>query len=97
MVMILGTEYEIELLDEIEGNLYGLTCSDEKTIKVKISDDSTTRRTVLHEIVHAILFESGMTWLLESSPGLEEGIVRALEHGLWQAGYRRKNEKSPPG
>lgn len=43
-------------------------------------------KTVLHEVIHAILFSSGSKFQL--TPEQEESIVRALEHGLWQAGYR---------
>ena len=43
-------------------------------------------QTLLHEVIHACLFRSGSKYQLDER--LEEGIVRALEHGLYQAGYR---------
>ena len=43
----------------------------------------------LHEIIHAILFESGHSARLEHDD--EEAMVVALEHGLWLAGYRRQD------
>lgn len=43
-------------------------------------------QTLLHEVIHAILFRSGNKFQL--NPELEESVVRAMEHGLWQAGYR---------
>lgn len=47
-------------------------------------------QTLLHELIHGILFRSGGKFQLDDKQ--EEAIVRALEHGLWQAGYRLKNQ-----
>ena len=42
--------------------------------------------TLLHESVHAVLHESGLhfNWTDEFT----ESVVRALEHGLFRAGYK---------
>ena len=42
--------------------------------------------TLLHEAIHAILHEAGLhyNWTTDFS----ESVVRALEHGLWRAGFR---------
>lgn len=45
--------------------------------------------TLLHEVIHACLFRSGTKFQLDLKQ--EEGIVRALEHGIYQAGYRLTN------
>jgi hypothetical protein len=52
-------------------------------IKGDVADQS-----LLHEIIHGILFRSGSKFQIDDK--LEESIVRAMEHGLWQAGYRLK-------
>lgn len=46
--------------------------------------------TLLHEIVHAVLHESGVhfNWTDEFT----ESVVRALEHGLYRAGYKKIGE-----
>lgn len=41
---------------------------------------------LLHECIHGILFQSGNGYMLQTT--VEESIVRSLEHGLWQAGFR---------
>lgn len=43
-------------------------------------------QTLLHEVIHATLHESGIQfqWTENST----ECVVRALEHGLWRAGFR---------
>jgi predicted SprT family Zn-dependent metalloprotease len=43
-------------------------------------------QTLLHELIHGILYRSGGKFQLDDKQ--EEALVRALEHGLWQAGYR---------
>jgi hypothetical protein len=52
-------------------------------IKGDVADQS-----LLHEVIHGILFRSGSKFQIDDK--LEESIVRAMEHGLWQAGYRLK-------
>ncbi len=41
----------------------------------------------LHEILHAILFETGLTSLLPEN--VEEAVVSGLATQLWSVGYRR--------
>lgn len=49
-------------------------------------DTPTAEATLLHECIHAILHCAGTTHQLDAK--LEESLVRALETGLTQAGYR---------
>lgn len=59
--------------------LAGMFDSEKMTIFVSKSGRHNHRDTLLHEIIHAILFFSGHNELLGEK---EEAIVRALEHGL---------------
>jgi hypothetical protein len=85
---ILGRTYKIR---RRRMKYYGLLDDDLQIIWLKsgVKGDMASK-TVLHEVIHAILFSSGSKYQL--SPGQEESIVRALEHGLWQAGYRHPVE-----
>lgn len=42
--------------------------------------------TLLHEVIHGVLHESGLhfNW----TDDFTESVVRALEHGLYRAGYK---------
>lgn len=52
-----------------------------RTIKVKKSlTDDPKRSTILHEIIHSILYVSGQSERLTEEQ--EEALVLALEHGL---------------
>jgi hypothetical protein len=53
---------------------------------LKPEGDSGSDATLLHEAIHAILHEAGLhyNWTTDFS----ESVVRALEHGLWRAGFR---------
>lgn len=42
--------------------------------------------TLLHEVIHAILHESGIHFNMTTE--FTETVVRAMEHGLSRAGYR---------
>ena len=60
---------------------------DAKTIWLK-SGTTTDKAeaSLLHEVIHGILFQSGNSYQLTSNQ--EESIVRAVETGLTLAGYR---------
>ena len=36
----------------------------------------------MHEVIHGALYEAGLVFILHQHEGLEEAIVRAVEHGL---------------
>ncbi len=59
-------------------------------LKAGIKGDCACK-TLLHEVIHAILFSSGSKFQMTAEQ--EESIVRALEHGFWQAGYRLAAEQ----
>jgi hypothetical protein len=88
-LQILGTPYAVQVMYLHEGpcgQTLGLCCSSTRTLTVH-SEQSTenTARTLMHEAIHAILAESGWTHAIEE---IQEGIVTAIEAGLWQAGFR---------
>lgn len=53
---------------------------------------NVAEQSLLHEVIHGILYRSGNKFQLEE--GQEEAFVRAIEHGLWQAGYRLTDNRS---
>ena len=83
-IHILGHEYKIRRKRMKD---YAWIDYDKHTIWIRSGLYSdTTQACLLHECIHGILFRSGNGYQLNT--GQEESIVRALEHGLWQAGYR---------
>jgi hypothetical protein len=68
---------------------FALCDDDSETIWLRsgIKGD-VAEQSLLHEIIHGILFRSGSKFQLDEKQ--EEAITRALEHGLWQSGYRMK-------
>ena len=83
-VTILGREYKVRRKRMKE---FALCCDDSETIYLRsgLKGDAADQ-SLLHEVIHATLFRSGSKFQLE--PKQEESLVRALEHGIWQAGYR---------
>lgn len=78
-VTVLGHVYSIEYHDEVlAGSASGYCDNEGRTLH--ILQDESWRATLLHEMLHAILFISGHSFTF--SPGTEEALVRALEHGL---------------
>lgn len=83
-IHILGHEYKIRRKRMKD---YAWIDYDTHTIWIRSGlDADTAQSSLLHECIHGILFRSGNGYQLDKS--LEESIVRALEHGLFQAGYR---------
>ena len=81
-VTVLGTVYEIKYLDSMP-DLHGETLLTSKVININIGHESRSElvATIFHETMHAVLWESGMTSVIDDSPK-EEGIIRALENAL---------------
>lgn len=89
-VRILGETFRVEVVDQTEEvdedgtSPHGIIQFDSRVIKIK--GDLTIRqqyRTLVHEALHAVLAVSGMEELCASEE-VEEGFVRALEHGMCQ-------------
>jgi Zn-dependent peptidase ImmA (M78 family) len=71
-----------DLQDEDGTSVHGLTLCDEREIHISSElSDSEANLTLLHEVLHAALFETGHNEMLESESA-EEGMVRALSHVL---------------
>jgi len=82
-INILGTTYRITkqaLLQE-----HG-ACIPEARQIILDQDLEEPGSVLLHEVLHAILWESGHSFRLDDRD--EEALVRVLESGLWKAGYR---------
>lgn len=80
-MLILGREYRVVFRQDMED--FGQCHPDEGVLEVK-SGVPQMAATLLHETMHAILAESGLTHLLDNN--LEEAIVRAMENGLMRSG-----------
>jgi len=85
-VMILGTKFRIEypeiIQDESE-QVCGSMTGDERLIKISLKENPTELQlhsSLVHEIVHACLYVSGLSQVLDDK--LEEAVVVALEHGI---------------
>lgn len=84
----IGPSYYSVIVEPLEGNL-GL-CYGDKGI-IKIHDELTGEKkaaTVLHEIIHGIIYEGNVEGLSEK---MEERVVRAIESGL--CGFAKDNQK----
>lgn len=86
VVNVLGQPYRI-VREKIED--FGGCDSDAKIITIRKGLRSENRqKTLLHETLHAVLAESGHAF--QMGEGAEEAVVRAIENGLYQAGWRYK-------
>lgn len=84
-INVLGRDYRIAYEDLSAEQLWGEHDQDAVLIRVdKNLTDEQTRSTIVHEVVHAILFEAGLNKMLTRK--LEESICRAVEHGLFRSG-----------
>lgn len=83
-IVILGREYQIR-----RKRMRDFACCDDDTETIYLRSGlkgDAAEQSLLHEVIHGILFRSGGKFQLDERQ--EEAIVRALEHGIWQAGYR---------
>lgn len=84
-VVVLGKKIKIKrhkkLVDTTKRELFGLFDSDTMTIHLSRSPLHSEKSTLLHEILHAIMFITGQNEILEFEQ--EEAIVRAIENGLF--------------
>ena len=83
IVNILGTDYTVKLC-KMGRRDYGDCDCDKKIIRLNRDKDQKAE-SFLHEVLHAALYESGVVHQLNATEGLEENIVRAVEHGLRSA------------
>lgn len=82
-VNVLGRTYQVKFVAMGE-DTFGDCCTDKKVIRIN-QDHGDQATTLVHEVLHAILAESGLKHLLDATEGLEEALVRAIEHGLTTA------------
>lgn len=90
-VSVMGIEFQVKHPKKVDdGNAYGLTKGGDHHIEIagNLQGDAF-ERVLLHETIHAILYVSGITEILDEAK--EEAIVLALEHGLSQL-YSRHYE-----
>lgn len=88
LITVLGRTYAIQYVDL--DDTYGEHDQVDKVIRIHHSLSEEDRRaTVVHEVIHAILFESGLGQLLDGD--LEEALCRAIEHGLMGSGLIKES------
>lgn len=81
-VNILGQVFRIKYVKRLKGGL-GETRNDKRVILIKECSEAEMEATLFHEIIHAVLFISGLSFVIDpDQEGAEEAVVRALEHGL---------------
>ena len=81
--MILGKMVKINYSVDMDKDDCGEFDDSTMTISINLNrhdNEDLLKSTLLHEIIHAILFITGQNELLDSKQ--EEGLVRAIEHGL---------------
>ena len=78
---ILGREHSVQVDSISDRGEY-----DSFTATIRINENDPDKRSVLvHEAIHAILYESGLCHVLERD-NLEEAVVLAVENGLMRSG-----------
>jgi hypothetical protein len=95
IVDILGIPFDVEYVEKIkdieDGLLSGESDGSRHKISISKSENQTEdhiESTILHEIIHSILYISGQNATL-ANMAIEEGIVLALENGLHKL-YKRR-------
>lgn len=88
-VNIAGRKYTISRGDT--GDAWGLADAANGTISISETLEATTTLSPelieLHEVLHAILFETGLCVLVDDT--IEEALVHGAAIQLFNAGYRR--------
>ena len=91
-VPILGEDFTVK--SEEMKDAAGDTMGGHRRIRIDFSDHDSqdeVESTLLHETMHAILYVSGVSNLLEEN--VEEAIIVALEHGLHKLYARREHSE----
>ena len=68
-----------------EGNNFGST--HHSTQQIFIEPKSTVQKKeqcLIHEIMHAIWWQAGMTDRYKTTPGVEEEVIQVLSNGIYQ-------------
>jgi len=83
-VDVLGRSYKVKVA-KLPKHTYG-DCDHDKAVIRLNKRHGDLSVTLVHEVIHAALYESGLTHIIQQhGEGLEEAIVRAIEHGLTTA------------
>ena len=83
LVTVLGTPYNI-IYKEKHKDLHGEALLESKQIIIATSSHNSKEdliATIFHETLHAVLWESGMSSVIDDD-SKEEGIIRAIENAL---------------
>lgn len=84
-ILVMGIQYKIKYLPA--SKMVGIEGEADFTTKtIKILDTlsmASLHSTLLHEIVHIILYSTGISELFEPNENLDEAVTLAIEHGLY--------------
>lgn len=79
-VMVFGKKVRIEYRDDM-AELHGDFDGSKFLIRInKFQSEKEQRLTIAHEALHAVLFISGISFILNDD--LEEAVVRSMENGF---------------
>lgn len=82
-----GFIWSVEENDKVakEGNAYGSTHHTSQSIYL---DPTATQQkkehTLIHEAMHSIWWQSGLNDRYKKTPEIEEEVIQAMAHGLYQ-------------
>lgn len=92
-VTIGGMKIAVRVVDQEDwGSFHG----DDRTIRIskRAVLEGAFMQTLMHEMLHAALFVSGVTWALEEN--VEEAVVRAIENLYFPAADTVKKRSKVP-
>jgi len=81
-------EWEVEenAKTAMEGNCFGSTHPNTQQIFLDpASKQQKKEETLLHEVMHVVWWQTGLSERYRKTPEIEEEIVKSLSHGLYQA------------
>ena len=87
-VNIMGRAYRV-VFEKLDDGTYAECSGMDGVIKINENEESGRRGTLVHEVLHAIFFETGLNKMIR--PKVEEAIVSGLEVGLIRAGIIKED------
>lgn len=79
-VSINGIEYDVKIVKKLEGNIVGMIDPIEYEITLELGSEKKMLTTLIHEVIHAMLFANGYELGTKSH---NEQLVVALANGVY--------------
>lgn len=86
-IKIGGFIWSIEQSEKVanEGNAFGSTHMRKQRIFIEPSENQQKKEhTLIHEIMHAIWWQSGLIERFKETKNAEEEVIQAMAHGMYQ-------------